>query len=744
MSTDVPSANLPDDAEAKVPEIPEAKAVDPSTKKTNWADKAKTVEKFWEQAKAYWSFFDGQGQRSKFLERIETSDAMYRLAKNQTKQDDNKTRDAVDCIPVEYFDMIRTITANEVSALFPPKELGVKYEPLDSIDSVARAEAKRVADSQNMVLEHSFVVDERIPKLKDAIWTLNKNANIVAFMEWHSEERTFSTRLPKKGPDGTIELRWTKVTETKEHPTFSVREVKDVWFDCSIPDLEGGQCVLVRSQDLIGNLAAGQKRGEYMNVEDAGKAHMWPGESPDDTVGTRQENADEDTDQHQPSGAFERWDIFLRAPINDKGKWDEKKTLPKWYWGVFLGPITLADPLAVKLIELPYIDSEGAGDLPMKLIHSHRDDKGALHMGYVDVAEPYWHEMKTAMDQWFDAKNTQMAAPMKTEEGAILNDDKAFNPRKLFIMRPGSFDKLDRLRIDMQTGDMLQFMNFLALKQDLIAGTNKPFRGIALGGRTSSAEAQMVSNQAMKPYEDKLDYVANQLFPWIAKKDRAYWRQFADKDHVVAITRDPTGNSLEIKPARLAGPLRVKVTAITSYLSNATLKAEEDRFLSVVLPLMPTIAGREGTANCLKDIYQRRGFSTDDWFPVSKDEDARHVARSENVGFMNGIWDEPKPQENDEIHLQEHNRFLAMYELMPQESQNPETLRITKAHIQIHENLMEQEQQSLPALGGGAPQPGVPQPGGGVPGMGTGETPPMTEGQVAQDLLGAEGGAMAI
>jgi hypothetical protein len=114
------------------------------------------------------------------------------------------------------------------------------------------------------------------------------------------------------------------------------------------------------------------------------------------------------------------------------------------------------------------------------------------------------------------------------------------------------------------------------------------------------------------------------------------------------------------------------------------------------------------------------------------------VARSENVGlFENQILDDPKPGENHDVHLREHENYRELQRLANPD--NEEGFRLLDAHITMTRQLMAQEG----AAGAGQPQTGPQAPEAAV-GLNQGESPAVSPGEVAQDLLGAEGGATSL
>lgn len=703
------------------------------TKGSNFADKEETVAKVLERASASWGIYDGQSARRAMETLMKKSDAMLRMAANQTKQDENKTRDEVDIRPDIFLRNLRSITANEIGIYFGDKDrLPVKYEPLTGLDDETRTQTKELTEQQNLLHEYSWELDNRKQKICEAIYFLNKYSNGVFGMEWKTVKHTIRERRPTAldAEGNPASYKWKTAERDESHPEWVRYPLDQVWFDATIDDLQSQQCILLEHYPTLSDLKNLERTKSYINVGKLTTAQLLQrpaSEVKDD----RQSNAGESGDFNATSGLFHGWHVWLQAPIDADGKWDDVNTWPSWYLATFIGDLK-DNPVCVRLVKNPYAGIVADDEIPYQLAHSHRDDKGAYHMGFVDIQSPAYDEYKTALDQWYDNKNLVNSAPMITEQGAILTNDKTFGPRRLFEMQFGQIEKLKRLEIPSNTQDMGAHITYLEQRCKESMGVTRPFLGEAMGGRTSASEARTVFEQAMRPTLDKAEYVGDQLFKFEAKWDAALWRQFSKPEQVVALTRQ--GIVYEIKPAHVWGPLRYKVVAVEEFERNSVMRLEQDRFIQVTLPMAAPIMGRKGLIATLKHIYQSRDFPVDDMFPRLKETDARHVARSENKGFVAHIFDEPKEGEDHDTHLDEHESFERTYRLLPATQRDEETLSLVREHIETTNQLRDKEQAGI--------QQGAQQATERVAGMGQGESPPQTEGQAMGDLMGAEGGAI--
>lgn len=719
-------ATPPNPSIPKKSALPKPKKQDPVRGVTNHAGNAKTVEKVIERIKDHYNHFKEQAVRKSFETDMKDADAMFRMAKSQTKQDDNKTRDTLDTVPDIFFRDLRTITTNESSILYGGTDLPVKYFPLTNLSAADRVYAKDITDQQNLLLEYSMEVDDRIAKLREDQWFDNKYGNQLYSMGWKVVKRTANERVVvARDKDGKpTKFARKEITRTEAHPEYTRWAIEDAWFDGLIDDMQAQPCIVVRSRPTYQTLIDKQAAGEWINVDTVTNEHLYNASS--DIMQDRHDNAEDGADGTTRTGAFANFTSWLKAPINDDGKWDEDGTPEAWHWVELIGNLDGDAVVCVRLTANPYPNKEN----PFQLVHSHRDDNGAFHMGYATIVRPAYQEYKTTTDQWFDAKNWMNNAPWKVGQGALHNSDHTFGPHREFIMRPGKFDQIERLNVEINTQDMQAFISYLEQRIHDVMASTTAFRGEAMGSRTSASEARNALDQSLKPAMEKLDYQADQKLKWMARWDAMLWREFSNKDTVISLTRGAT--TVEIKPAELYGPLRVRILAVDDYVRNTLAELEQDRFLATIMPIAAPDMGKRGRIATYKHVFRPRGFPVDDMFPMTSEFDAKHVALSENQGFMSGIEDIPKAEEDHDTHGIHHKAFMA--QLKATSNRTPElarALELVTQHDLGHDQLKESNEQAVMQ---GATQASA------AGGLGGPDSVPATSGQEAQETLGAEGG----
>ena len=698
---------------------PTEKKTDTATGVPNWASNEETVEKVRKRAQAYFSRYDSQAARDKMEDDLKNSDAMFRMALNQSKQNENNTRNEVDTVPDAFFRALRAINANETQALFSGGELGVAYTPNSTLKGDQRDHAMQVSEDQKTLLEYSFEIDDRVSKLTDSWWYMNKNANALFGMEWTQREVKTREREPTdRDEEGKpTKYVWKTTTRTEAHPTLTMYPIDRVWLDATIDDIQQQQCILIRHYPVLSELVGLQKAGKYINVAKIGSKQLYSTEEPGQTQQDYEDNAETGQSRDEETGQFDGWHVPMYAPINDQGEWDDDM-YPRRILATFIGPIESTDSVCVSLTKNGY-DPEDNGEIPYFWGSSHYDDKGAYSMGYVHLLKPAYDEYKTTLDQWFDNKNLVNNAPWITERGAMHTQDKTFGPRRLLEMQMGMIEKLKRVAVPSNTGDMQNFIAYLEARIKETAGTTAPFLGEAMGSRTSASEATNALEQAMKPAMEKLRRMARVL-EWIGVWDMRMWRMFSPADQMFSLVQK--GKVKEIKPANLWGPLRVKITAIDDFEKNSVGRAEQNQFMRDTLPMAKDVLSKKEFRNTLKWIYRQRDFPVDELWVGNDDMDARHIARSEDNGFFNLIEDLPKEGENHEVHLDEHGQDLRLYKM--NSDADPEVVRLFDVHMEVHNQMLQQQESQAPQT----PQGEV--------------SPPRTSGEVSGDAIAGQSGTL--
>lgn len=686
----------------------------------NYAAETETVKKVLGWTKQYYGEFDTQAERTKFKELMDTADELMRVTKVKDQLDadeaENKDETKTNLTSPTFYRYTRTITAWENAVMLGShKELPVICEPMPGAAGIREDEAKAQADYRNIELEYVFDKAGLRDKLADWNFFANKYANVCieAYYNLNKEER--GEWKPRTGIVEEIRIamgknrgtKWVKGLKTiSDWPDFEMHDMRNVWFDMSVANVQDQSCFITRKQRQLEKLWDMQKRGEISNLENLKLEHQVNRDGDDTVLDDRRKNADESSSSTNITKLWDVWTVWIRVPVDSTdGKWNPDEVISTWWRAIFVGDLN-GEPLCVALEHDPYKQNR----LPYLLWHIKRDDKGALHMGNVETSSALIQMETSIMNLALENIRLRNRKPWIMERGSINIRSKDFTAggNRIWMKNPGSQDPHE-----LETQDTTQYtvpiLQLLDGRIRDIFGVNSPFLAEALGGRTSASEATFVSEQAIKLALEDLIYKANQILPWMAEWIFNGLDMFMDDDTTIAITK--SGKPVEIKPRDVWGAVNIRITSIKTFQDSLIKRKDFLQYLNQVVPVFLKFVSRKGVADIAEQVSKPFGFeNVKSWFDQDDDYDARNMARSENQYILwEGVSLLPKPEENQEAHLSEHKPILASYLMLPQEQQNPQGIQNMKMHIQMHENFLERKAQggaSLVPQAGQAPKPG--------------------------------------
>lgn len=714
----------------------------------NFAGNKESVEKALKWIQPLVSKYEGQGSRSKFDKNCDAADEMWRMAQTQTQTDSDQSdnKDAARSnLPSSTFNRThRIITAGEKAVILGNEEgLPLAYDPISGVDDYTAEEGERIARDQEFLMAYTLDAagntgntDSMREEIGRTLFYLNKYGTQLIGIDWREERADILERVPTfhpadpDDPDAPRRRKGSK-WENKSRiicdwPALVRPDMKDVLFDTQIKNEQLWPLLSMRGQTQLANLWGMQSNGDIMNVGDITKSHFYQGESTgtlSDQLDARQSNAGEDGDTQAPNGLVDCYTIWVRLPIDVKtGTWNEKKKLPTWFKTLWAGDIR-GTPLCLMMSPNPTFTPY----LPYKLLHSHEDDKGAIGIGLSTLLESFVAMEKYLLQNAFDNIRERTWAPWICEYGSVSKRDKTYDPdtgRELWWKQQGAEDPHE-ITVTDTTGTVVSFHELIQKLSDDTGGVNKTLQGEPLGSRTSSNEASNVYEQGMKPALVDAGFKAGQILPFVGFWVQRFWRLFGDPRRTMIITHG--GETREIKPTELWGPLRVRVTSIKNFMDSIISRQEENQFLSTVYPLMQERMAPEAKDEMFRQVAKNRQVFTgvDKWFGGGGDADAKKNAQAETEAIlMNGVRDDvPQQGENHTVHLSVHEPHVAEYGLFP--DADPEAVQAMDLHIQQHKNMAGQQGAAQ-----GAPQAAAP------------ESAPRNAGEAAGDMMGAAGGAL--
>jgi hypothetical protein len=701
---------------------------------TNLAKDSELCEKFREHAATQIQRFETQAARHNFVSKtMKTADRMWRVALMRDETN-SQTKDTLSNVTSPMFHIQeRAITAGEMAIFFGDNKMPVEFEPEVNTTEYNRDDGMLIAQQQNMLEEYTFDEDRRKFKLDELLHYTNKYAMQCVGIEWARESREVTENVPKisagKLPNGqwkTIE-RVTKRRVVKDWPELVRVPIENTYFDAAIQEISDQRCFAYWGRAGIETLARQQKDGHVVNVEKLTRSQLYQGEvHQDSALDDRKANAGEN-DQMEPTGEVEVWNVFCWAPIKSergKPKWDPDSIICELYWAQYAGDIRNSSAVCLKLCKLPHWH----GEIPFKLIRSHRDDKGAFSTGYAEMIQSLYWQAVTNLNQAVDNVTERNWAPMVVY-GNLITRDLTFKKNKLIEV--DRMSKLERLNIPDTTQITMEMHDIVERMANQLTGADKPISAEPLGGRTSATEARNVFDQAMLPLDHKAAWMAEQIFPWMLRLDAEYWRQYGDPAQTIAITHNNT--IYDVNPGDLYGPIRTKITAITRFRNNTVRRMELNSFLQNVAPIFINAMGDTGLVELGRDVFEVFGLENGrNYFPDSGDYDAtaRAQASVEKL-LVQGVWDEPKPEENQKAFLAVLRPALRKFELL---GDTPEqNLQFARLNITMREEFQQQKAQRVnPAA--------MLQAGGGAPGAPPEGLPGETDSNPVEAMMGAAGG----
>ncbi|MFZ4396801.1 MAG: portal protein [Kiritimatiellia bacterium] len=683
--------------------------------------------------------FDVQPQRQKFVRvggTMDIADRMWRVALNRDETN-SQTKDTLSNVTSPmYHIQVRSITAGESSIFFSDGHMPAEYEPEINTTEYAREDGVLMAEQQNMLEQYTFDEDKRVPKLKDVLHFANKYGQQVVGMDWCRRTREVTERVPDKKKGKLSNGRWasykmeTKRRVVKDCPEFVRIPVEDCWFDSQIKDIADQRVFAYRQRIGVEDLYAMQSDGYLKNVECLTQAEMYMGEYIQNSViQQRMLNAGENTTM-QKTGEVEVWNVWCRIPVETKAKrgkpkarWADGEVMPEIWWFVYAGNLLAGAGKCLKAVRNPHRH----GQIPFKLIHSHKDDKGAYSVGYAELIQSLYWQAVTNLNQAVDNVTERNWAPM-TANGPIHTKDLTFKRNKLIKLDRST--EFKRLEIQDTTQITMEMHAIVERMANQLTGADKPMQAQALGQRTSATEAQNVFDLAMLPLDEKAAFMADQIFPWMLEMDSELWRQYGDPEAVISLTHN--NQIVEVNPAELYGPIRTKVTAVTRFRNNTMRKQQLNSFLQNVAPIFVNVMGEKGLAILGREVFDIFGLSkAEEIFPITGDYDAhaRAISEVEDI-LVAGIWVEPKAEENQVAHLAVLEPALRQFELLGDTP--PANIERMRLHIAMRHQFQAQKTQRVNSAmqlmqGGGNPQ----------------EAPQGTVGEMGANQAEADMGAQA-
>ena len=685
----------------------------------NLAGDKELADAFWSWSKSQYQRFASQPQRKKFCGdngTMDQADRMYRMAERRDTTSDQHQNTKSNMPSSVYFRAVRMITTSLNAIFFDKVHLPAKYEPEVNTTDFQADEGTIIAEQRNLLQQYTFDEDKRRQKCKDVnLWAAKYGITIVSD-EWdyRTEEKTERVVTARDSEGRPTEFNFEKKKRViADWPSLSINDVKDCFFDAQIEDESKWRAFFRSAQDTYEHLANMQENGQIMNVGKITSAQLYQGDNyTDDVQQQRHDNADEDAVSEQ-TGLVRVWHCWGVVPIREmpkrkgRGKWEPGKVVPSLYWGLYAAADMGGPAVPLLIVKNP----NHHGKLPYKKVYTHKDNKGAYHMGFPTQLPSHYYQAVTNINQANDNVNMRNNAPM-TINGPVHTSDLTWRSNKVINLGRGTV--FERQEIPDTTAITMPMVDWVERDVEKTTGADQNVQGQIAFARTSATQVKQDLDQALQPIDEMADYIGTQFYDWLYEMDAALWDQYADPDTVVMVSHQ--NQMIEVRPAELWGPVKIKVTAVSRFRNNTLRRQEVNSFIQNALPLAAESMGPEGRRNFFMDAFDLFGFdNTARYFPSLVDIDARERA-IEAIYKMTQLdppqWTEPQEGQNHPAWLTELKYASAMYARLPQAERNEEGLRMLQAQIQLREQLMQNAQaaaqQQTAGGGGGLGQPQLP------------------------------------
>ena len=711
MPENTPALDATEDVSMSLHESPAPEAVPEAGDQPEYVEKLNNLAKhdaLTEAVRAWASsqldHFDQQSQRTKFCSTggtMDVADRMWRVGLRRQTSSAQYQDTLSDVASVEYFNGIRTLSSNVNAIFFPDTgELPAVFEPEINTTEYSVEQGQSIAVQQNALQQFTQDEDKRPPKFKALVEKVLTYSMWYVVSEWVLHRQNQRERVPVEYDPETgtpTRFEWRDVERiVRECPTFELADPSDIWLDAQIDEMELQRCIIRRRQMSWEDLAAAQERGEIVNVDKLEPVHLYRGEN-EESKDDRSKNADEDAVAEE-NGLYDVYEVLGMMPISENegkrgktgyGKWSTKNR-PLKYWATFSGDIRSGGVVCHRLIRNPFNDDK----YPIRAIYSHRDTKGHYHAGFPQRLEPLYWEAVTCINQSFDNVHERNAAPYSCD-GPVFTRDLTFRPNKLIKFGRGT--QFKRIDVPDTTSITMPMYERIIAEFRRTLGVDRVVTGQAMGARTSAQEAMQALDQALLPIDDVAGYIAEQVFDWMWTRDAMMWRQWGNPNLVLQLTHNH--QIVDVNPAMLWGPFKVKITAVTRFRNDTVRRREINSMLQNVLPVLAPIIGKKGVTTLFRKIVWpafNLGHAAE-VFPPNSDYDATQRAR-EVVGRMlrePEFWYEPSPDEDHATWLAVFEQAEREYMTVPTPDQDGTFLNKLRQQIAIRKGMASQATASM-------------------------------------------------
>lgn len=629
------------------------------------------TKKFAEEAGTYFGRFKSQRDELDSLRQV--MDYMYACAQNRTiavsesGKGANLDKDTRANLSSTVFHRQVNTLAGRLVAVCKSKPDLFRYTTLKNPEQYASGlEGLDRAAGANMLVRWGLKEAGFYGKLPEFAVHIYKYSNVYALVQQHQEVRRTRIVEPVYGEvgvttqeDGTeipeIGVVGEKVTYkekvVRNYPEFSFPHVDKIYLDQFVPTIDSQSCILILSLRNLAEINTSVKskwfsQDAYDKIKAAPEKYAWDGTVGADLLTKEHENRDQTFDAHD-SGLFVQWDVLMYSPI-DGGEWDEENDLAI-HWGSFIGN-SLDDAVCMRLEANPDPD----GEFPLKDVHVLPDKSDTMnHTTVAEVVRSAYSTLCTLMGLAVDNGALVNDPPVTILDGYHRISDFTFKKgARWHVDRHDAVKQLEVRDVTQTTSALIELVE-MEIKRAL--ATDPAWMGEYAGARTSASEFLEVNKNSAIPLTMQVDYVLNQLLPWMARKFMSYAEKYMPPQQVFQIT--DRNKEYTIRLGDVVGEYDVVVDLVQDYISDLMAEQKLNNIMQVVAstpyfqqsPTHTLDAGK-----FLKVMCQRQHVDADEFIGPPAGVDAEQVAYHENQAMLAGVILHPVPGENMAVHLKVH------------------------------------------------------------------------------------------
>ena len=591
-----------------------------------------------------------------------------------------------------FFRQVRTL-ASQILSVLQSKPDPYKYAPIYGTSSFAsRQQANDLAEQHNLLNRWARKRDKFDLKCTDLIFKLIKYGNQPICVGWNRNHAKRIIRVPIYGqatsPDQDPPIVGyefdTGVKMVENQPSLGIIPLENFWPDPAVGCIQKQTCIVVDDYLPLSIIQQNEIANKfYVNTDKITKDDEWDGARDDSRIDADRalsSGLDSDVDRTN-SGLYKTTDVYVMLPMDEKGKWDEKLPMQK-YWLTFVGN-SLSDAKCVRFERNPDPEDEW----PIEMLHALPDDDGKLyHFGYAEALRGDFEEQSTTRQQMIDNRTLQMNKPLKAIQGEVFNKDLRFGKDKIYwVEKENSLTEFGV--IDVQQSGLLH-LSYFDDDANRAAGTDKPLMGEYAGARTSATESSIVSQNAANPHIMLAKYVLHRFLEFHARKSLWLWQIYGDNDQVHSLTEKQIER--KVMPGNLFGEYDVEINLVDEFETNAL---NIQTMTQAVQTLVPLFSGVMDLPKVGADVFGKivKGIDVLQWFKTNGNKDAIQLADHETRAMVDGgTVLSPAEGEAHDVHLNRHEAELTKW--LGAEDQNP-NLVILKRHIAMTKGLKQMEAQ---------------------------------------------------